>query len=93
MLMIFVPMVLMIRQPPVKVPSEIAVAAAITTQSGTLEVSGAELAAGDQRKRDQAHGLLCVVGAVRSASSPPDTTCPELEAAADAAGSHARTIR
>ena len=54
----------MIRQPPVKVPSAIAVADAITTQAGTWKCVAEMLAVGDERERDHAHRLLRVVRAV-----------------------------
>ena len=63
-LMIRLPIVLMIRQPPAEVPSAIAPAALTTTTVGHVEVLGADVAVGDQRQRDDAHRLLGVVGAV-----------------------------
>ena len=56
------PIVLMIRQPPAAVPSEIAVAATRITQSGHGRFG--EDAAGHEREGDDAHRLLRVVRAV-----------------------------
>ena len=60
---IFEPIVLMIRHPPVSVPKPIAPCAAMTTQNGTSKRR--QVAACHQSAGDDAHGLLRVVGAVR----------------------------
>jgi hypothetical protein len=62
------PMVRMIRQPPTKVPSAIALAAATFTHSGTAKFSAPawfSVPMGDEREGDDAHRLLGVVGPVR----------------------------
>ncbi len=81
--MIFVPIVLMIRQPPVKVPRAIALAALTTTHVGTwkplLEISPWAIKA----KRDHPHGLLGVVGPVGQGEKAAGSQLTEAEAMAN----------
>ena len=63
---IFEPIVLTMRHPPVSVPSAIAVWADSTTQRGTSGI-GRQMAGGDQHGEDDAHRLLRVVAAVAEA--------------------------
>ena len=60
------PIVLTIRQPPVSVPSPMAMWADSTTHSGTLG-AGRQVAAADEHGEDDAHRLLGVVAAVAEA--------------------------
>ena len=81
---IFVPIVLMIRQPPLSVPSPIAVCDSISTQNGTSNV--ARISARHQRARDDAHRLLRVVGAVHQAVGRGGDQLQPAEPAIDARG-------
>ena len=60
---IFEPMVFTMRQPPISVPSAIAIWHAITTQNGTWKFA-AEMALRIEQHGDDAHGLLRIVAAM-----------------------------
>ena len=77
------PIVFTMRQPPVKVPSAIAVWAESTTHSGTSRSARAR-SRRDQQREDHAHRLLRVVGAVAEAVRAGRDELPAAEAAVEA---------
>ncbi len=84
--MIRLPIVRMIRQPPLNVPRAIAVADGEDHPHRHVEVRGRDRPVGDQRERDQPHRLLRVVGAVGEREQPARGELAEPEAAVDRPG-------
>ena len=81
--MIRVPIVRMIRQPPLNVPSAIARRRRDHHPDRDVEGVRSDVTVGDQRERDQAHRLLRVVGAMRQREQPAGGELTEPETAVD----------